>query len=320
MKVGLDLMGGDFAPLKALEGIVLFLEEDNSNNSLVLLGNKEILEKTCKNVFQRVLNDKRVSFIHTDEIIDMSDIPTRAFNSKKNSSISVGFSLLQKNDIDAFASAGNTGAMMVGAYYAAKPIEGVIRPAISTLIPKLNNSLGLLLDVGVNPDCRQDVLHQFGHLGTAFLKSVYGISNPKVGLLNIGSEAEKGNLVSQAAYQLLANDSNLNFIGNIEGYDVFGDKADVIVCDGFTGNVLLKSIEGFFNVSKVQNVNDSFINKLNYENYGGTPVLGISKTVVVAHGKSSEIAFKNIIRNTIIILEKNLNENLQKQLKSIVNI
>src|SRR3546814_690366 len=183
--------------------------------------------------------EEAFEFVHTNEFISMADHPTKAIAQKATASIPLGFQLLKEGHIDAFASAGNTGAMLVGAMFSIKTIPGVIRPAMPTLVPKLKGSIGVMLDVGANADCRPDNLLQFGILGKLLMENIYHIEAPRVGLINIGEEPEKGNLLTQAAYALMREESNFNFIGNIEGRDLFNDMADVIVCDGFTGNVIL---------------------------------------------------------------------------------
>jgi len=189
---------------------------------------------------------------------------------------------------------------------------GVIRPCITSVLPKENGSVGLILDVGVNADCKPDVLFQFAILGSLFAENVYGLKNPKVGLLNIGEEKGKGNLLTQAAYQLLEDNDDINFIGNVEGRDLFNEKADVIVCDGFTGNVVLKQAESFFAILAKRNLLDNYFKRFNYENYGGTPVLGVSGNVLIGHGISNDKAIKNMI-----LLGKDLiHSNLTKKIKT----
>jgi glycerol-3-phosphate acyltransferase PlsX len=202
--------------------------------------------------------------------------------------------------------------MLVGSMFSVKSIPGVIRPCITSLLPKENGGIGLILDVGTNADCKPDVLYQFGVLGSLFAEYVYGIKNPKVGLLNIGEEPEKGNLVSQATHALMKDTKDFNFIGNIEGRDIFNDHADVIVCDGFTGNVVLKQAEAFYTMIKKRKIEDEYFDRFNYENYGGTPVLGINSTVMIGHGISNNIAVKNILLLTKDIVEAKLSEKIKK--------
>jgi glycerol-3-phosphate acyltransferase PlsX len=241
----------------------------------------------------------------------MGEHPTKALAQKPQSSISVGFKLLKENELDCFASAGNTGAMLVGSMFSVKAVPGVIRPCITSILPKINGGFGIILDVGTNADCKPDVLYQFAILGSVFAKEVYKIENPKIGLLNIGEEPEKGNLVAQAAHSLMKDSKDFNFVGNVEGQEVFEDKADVIVCEGFTGNVLLKTAEAFYSMIKKRNRSDEFFDKFNYELYGGTPILGINSNVMIAHGKSTPLAFKNMMVLSKDIVEANLNEKIK---------
>jgi len=235
-------------------------------------------------------------------------IPTREYFLDHSPLLS---KFLKEKQIDAFASAGNTGAMLVGSMFTVKAVPGVIRPCITGILPKENGGFGVILDVGTNADCKPDVLYQFGILGSLFAKEVYKIQNPKVGLLNIGEEAEKGNLVSQAAYNLMKDSKDFNFIGNIEGRDLFGDAADVIVCEGFVGNVVLKSAEAFYKLIKTRKRSDDYFDRFNYELYGGTPVLGINSNVLIGHGISSAIAFKNMLLLARDISEAKLDEKIK---------
>ncbi len=292
MRIGIDMMGGDFAPDVTTLGAILALKELPPDCNLVLIGNKSLIlpilsaQNTDPSLFE---------FIHTEEIIEMGEHPTKAFSQKPNASISVGFQLLKEGKIDAFASAGNTGAMLVGSMFSVKPITGISRPAICSYIPKESGGFGVLLDVGANADCKPELLVQFGVLGSLFAEAVFGIKKPKVGLLNIGEEAEKGSILTQATYPLLKECSDINFVGNIEGRDLFNDKADVMVCDGFTGNVVLKLAESFHALTTKRNFQDEFFDRFDYENYGGSPILGVNAPVIVGHGISNEKAIKNMI-------------------------
>jgi glycerol-3-phosphate acyltransferase PlsX len=246
----------------------------------------------------------------------MHDQPSRALKDKPKSSISIGFELLASGKLDAFISAGNTGAMLVGALYALKSIEGVLRPAISTIIPKENGSTGLLLDVGLNSDCKPEHLNQFAIMGTVYAQNILGIASPRVALLNIGEEEGKGNLLAQATYPLLKKNTHINFIGNIEGRDVFLDKADVLVCDGFTGNIILKLAESLFGITARKNIGHEYFDRFNFENYGGTPVLGVSKPVIIGHGISKAKAFRNMIVLAETIIQKGMMQQLEAELHS----
>ena len=308
MKIGLDIMGGDYAPKNCLDGVIMALDSLPSDVKMVLIGDSEKAKSYLKE--QGVSVDK-FEFVNATETIEMGEHPTKALAQKPQSSISIGFKLLKENEIQCFASAGNTGAMLVGSMFSVKAVPGVIRPCITSILPKINGGFGIILDVGTNADCKPDVLYQFAILGSVFAKEVYKIDNPKVGLLNIGEEPEKGNLVAQAAHSLMKDSKDFNFIGNVEGSEVFEDKADVVVCEGFTGNVLLKTAESFYTMMQRRNRSDEYFDKFNYELYGGTPILGINSNVMIAHGKSTPLAFKNLMVLSKDVVEANLNEKIK---------
>jgi len=303
MKVGIDIMGGDFAPEATVKGALLALKSIPEEIKLVLIGDEQKMASI--NEFKKI-NSSKIEIVHTPEYITMGEHPAKAFSKKPNASIVLGYRLLQSGKIDGFASAGNTGAMLVGAMHVVKSIPGIIRPCITVAVPKPNNKHTLVLDVGINPDSKPDVLYQYAILGTLYAKYMYNIQSPKVGLLNIGVEEEKGNLLTKSTYQAMKDTSEFNFIGNVEGNDIFDDKVDVIVCDGFVGNVIIKQIEAFYELVKLRVTNNDFIENYNYVNYGGTPILGINAPVIIGHGISNEIAIKNIILNTINVIKANL--------------
>lgn len=292
MRIGIDIMGGDFAPEATTCGAIIARKELPADVRLVLYGDREqifsILTREGEDVAQ-------YDIVHTTEVINMNDHPTRALPQKPDSSISVGFRHLKTGEIDAFASAGNTGAMLVGSIFSVNNCPGVIRPCITSILPKIEGGFNIILDVGSNADCKPDVLYQFAVLGSLYIEHVYGVKNPRVGLLNIGEEEEKGNLLTQAAHQLMKGSSDFNFVGNIEGRDLFRDKADVVVCDGFTGNVVLKEAEGLYWLMRKRGIRDEYFDRFNYENYGGTPVLGVNSNVIIGHGISNATAIKNMI-------------------------
>ena len=292
MKVGLDVMGGDFAPKATIAGAILAKQEMSADNQIILIGPKDLI----LDELSEAATD-RDSFLieHAPDVIGMAESPTKAIVQKPHSSIAHGFTMLKHHSIDAFASAGNSGAMVVGSIFSVNTIQGIIRPCSSAIIPKENGKVSILLDVGTNPDVRPDFMYQFGILGSIYAESVYKISNPRVGLLNLGEEEEKGNLLTSAAFKLMSDSHDFNFIGNIEGRDIFKDKADVIVCDGFTGNVILKLMESIYRILIKRGLTDEYIHRMNYENYGGTPLLGINSSVIVGHGISSANAIKNMI-------------------------
>jgi glycerol-3-phosphate acyltransferase PlsX len=307
MRIGIDIMGGDYAPLETTLGAILAFKELPADVKIVLIGDKLSILPVLK---QNNIPEESFEIIHTSEVIEMSDSPTRAFTQKPDSSLAVGFKMLKQGTLDGFASAGNTGAMMVGAMFSVKTIPGILRPSISSIVPKEHGGIGIILDVGINADCKPEILQQFALLGSLLAEHVYHIPNPKVGLMNIGEEEEKGNLLMQATHQLLKSSKEINFIGNIEGRDLFNDKADVIVCDGFTGNVILKEAESFYSLLRKRNIKDAYFDRFNYENYGGTPLLGVNSTVMIAHGISNAKAIKNMIVLMKEVVEVRLNEKI----------
>ncbi|RPD41549.1 phosphate acyltransferase PlsX [Chitinophaga barathri] len=309
MRIGLDMMGGDYAPAEAVKGVQLFLDSVATDAHLVLIGDEQALTPLLSGA---KLDQSRYTVVHSSQVIGMNEHPTKALKEKPQSSISIGFYLLQNKKIDAFISAGNTGAMMVGAIYSIKLIEGVQRPTISTILPRENGTLGLLLDVGINADCKPENLVQFAILGSLYSQYIMGTSAPKVGLLNIGEEEGKGNLLAQATYPLLKENPLLNFIGNVEGRDIFKDTVDVIVCEGFTGNVVLKMAESFHDVAVRRNIKDEYFNRFDFEQYGGTPVLGVAEPVIIGHGISGARAFSNMINLAKQMIESKLLDKIKE--------
>lgn len=312
MNIGLDMMGGDLAPLEAVKGVLQYLSEEESSSILWLIGNKQRVESLLT---EYKVPAERVRVIHAEQVINMHEHPTKALKEKQQSSIAIGFHLLATGKTDAFISAGNTGAMLVGALFSIKALEGVLRPTISTIIPKEDGSTGLLLDVGLNADCKPEQLNQFAVMGTVFAQLILGIDNPRVGLLNVGEEEGKGNLLAQATYPLLKENKHIRFVGNIEGRDVLADKADVMVCEGFTGNVILKMAESLYEIAHRQKIDNEYFNRFNFENYGGTPVLGVNKPVIIGHGISQAKAFKNMIRVAQKMIEKDVLGKMKEELQ-----
>lgn len=303
MNIGFDMMGGDFAPLEAVKGLSMYLQQHKNVAAIVFcIGNEEELTPLLKE--HNILDKVRV--IAATQVIGYNEHPTKALREKSDSSIAVGFKMLATGQLDAFASAGNTGAMLVGSMFSLKAVEGILRPTIATVIPKMNGGTGLLLDVGLNADCKPEQLNQFAVLGSIYAQNILGIENPTVGLVNVGEEEGKGNLLAQATFPLLKENKAINFIGNIEGRDFFNDKADVMVCDGFTGNIVLKMAESFFEIAHHRKfAKDEYISRFHYQNYGGTPVLGVAKPVIIGHGISNDIAFKNMIDLSVKMVETN---------------
>ncbi|MBS1948970.1 MAG: phosphate acyltransferase PlsX [Bacteroidetes bacterium] len=313
MNIGLDMMGGDYTPREAVKGVQLYLSENPSAALLFLFGDETQLNELLN---EYSISSPHVKVVHAPQVIGMHEHPTKALKEKQQSSIAVGFHLLASGKTDAFISAGNTGAMMVGALFSIKTIEGVQRPTIATIIPKENGKTGMLLDVGLNADCKPENLNQFATLGSLYAQNILGINNPRVGLLNIGEEEGKGNILAQAAYPLLRENKAISFIGNIEGRDVFLDKADVMVCEGFTGNVILKLAESVYDITKQKGIHHEYFDRFNFENYGGTPVLGVAKPVIIGHGISQAKAFKNMI----LVAQKMIETSLLGKMKSAFKV
>jgi glycerol-3-phosphate acyltransferase PlsX len=311
MNIGIDMMGGDYAPLEAVKGVQLYLSVHNIPARLVLIGDKEQIEKLLS---EHNVSLDNIKVVHADQVIDMHEHPTKALKEKQKSSIAIGFHLLASGKMDAFISAGNTGAMLVGALFSIKALDGVIRPTISSIIPKADGGTGLLLDVGLNADCKPEQLNQFAIMGSVYAKLILGIDNPKVGLINVGEEEGKGNLLAQSTYPLLKVNQHINFIGNIEGRDVLQSKADVMVCEGFTGNIILKMAESLYEISHSKKVKEEFFERFNFENYGGTPVLGVAKPVIIGHGISGAKAFMNMIHLAQIMVEKDVMQKMKEEL------
>lgn len=313
MRIALDAMGGDFAPKTCIEGASLAAHEFSENDRLVLVGRQDTIEE---HLAEYEISPSIVEIVHAEEVISMHEHPTKAFSQKKNSSIGIGFHLLKEEKIDAFCSAGNTGAMSVGAMLTVKPCEGVIRPALVGFAPREDGSYGVLIDVGANADVKPEILVQFGEIGSLYAQHVFGIDRPKVGLLNIGEEEQKGTVVTQAAYQLLKEQDRINFIGNIEGRDIFSNKSDVMVCNGYTGNVILKMAESVYDLLKRRNYSDPFFDNLNYEAIGGSPILGINGNVVIGHGASSALAIKNMILQAFGMAKSDIHHKIKAAFQS----
>jgi len=316
LKIGVDAMGGDFAPEAAVKGAAAAADRIGADSRIVLFGDerriREILSaENCP--------AERFDIVPTTEVIEMGDHPAKAFQQKTDSSIAVGFGYLAKGLIGGFASAGSTGAMMVGSMYAVKPIEGVIRPTISSLIPTVTGRPALLLDVGLNVDCKPEVLCQYGLIGSIYAETVLGIGKPRVAVLNIGEEEAKGNAQARAAHEMMkaeAERTGFDFVGNVEASYLFtGKVADVVVCDGFVGNTVLKMAEGLYRINKALGGGNAFWDSMNYENVGGTPVLGVNAPVIIGHGCSTPRAIENMILST----ERTIKSDFTAKLKAAFN-
>jgi glycerol-3-phosphate acyltransferase PlsX len=310
MKIGLDVMGGDFAPEAIIEGAVDSLEHLAADDELVLIGDEGSIHRKLKKLNT---DPSRFRIVHTTQVIEMGDIPAKAYSQKPDSSIAVGYRMLKDGEIDGFCSAGNTGAMMVGATYTVNVIPGVLRPALATILPAVNNRNSVILDVGLNPDCKPDVLLQYGILGSIFAQYVLEVKNPAVRLLNIGEEESKGTPAVKIAYELMKEHPGINFQGNIEANSLLRETmSDVIVCDGFVGNVILKLTEAFYYIYQSRNLKDSYFDRLDFENIGGTPIVGINANVVIGHGISKRKATMNMILQTWAVVHVNLAQKIKE--------
>jgi glycerol-3-phosphate acyltransferase PlsX len=310
MRIGLDVMGGDFAPDSIIEGAVDSLQHLSDDETLVLIGDEvSILRKLSEMKIEPSLFE----LVHTSQVIEMGDHPAKAFSQKKDSSIAVGFGMLKSEVLDGFCSAGNTGAMLVGASYTVNVIPGVLRPALATVLPCIDNRDSVILDIGLNPDCKPDNLLQYGILGSIYAKYVLGTDNPTVGLLNIGEEETKGTPTVKTAFELMKGHPGINFAGNIEGNSLFRETmTDVIVCDGFVGNIILKMGEAFHHIYKSRNLQDDYFERLDWENIGGTPIIGINANVVIGHGISKRRAIMNMVLQTRGVVHANLAQKIKE--------
>jgi len=331
-KIALDVMGGDFAPLNELEGAYLASvhKPDDVELEVLLVGKKDIIEEKLK---QKSFQDFSYSIVHADDVVTMMDDPTSVLKTKRNSSLYKGVELVKTGEADAFVSAGNTGAVLSTGTILLGRIKGVSRPTIGSYFPGLKNPV-LVLDVGANVDCKPNFLYDFAVMGSIYIEKISGIKSPKVGLLSIGEEDSKGNDLVLETHKLLKK-SNLNFAGNVEGRDVLTGDYNVIVCDGFTGNVILKFAESVLTLLKGKFKNfadESIFNKLimgsfkptlkkilsdfDYQEYGGVPLLGVNGVVIIGHGKSSPKAIQNMILKAVEQVQKEVNLEIEKALSN----
>ena len=307
------------------------MKENNTKNELVLVGDKErIITESKKYSHWPEMN---ISIVHASQVIGMSESPTEALKLKQNSSLQVGLGLHKNDEVQAFVSAGNTGAQMAGSLFSLGRISGVNRPAIGSFIPSEKGMI-FLIDVGANADCKPINLLQFGIMGGIFVDHIYSTTDLKIGLLSIGEEEKKGNELTQAAHQLMKNDLK-GFYGNIEGRDILKGKVDIVVCDGFVGNIVLKmaeSVIGVLSKSFKRNLGSNLFTNLgallvkpaftelrrnyDYEEYGGVPLLGVSGISIICHGSSTGKAIKNAICVAENMGVKKVNEHITQTLKS----
>ena len=311
MRIGLDAMGGDYAPKAVVEGAILAQKELSNEDTIVLFGRSTDILQILKD---NGVDSSLFEIVDADEVIDMHDKPAKAFAKKPNSSMAVGFRYLKEGKIDSFASAGNTGAMLVGTMYSVGVINGIMRPCLAALVPKVDGGVTLLTDVGVNPDAKPEMLVQFAVLGSVYAKTALGMQNPKVGLANIGEEEEKGNAQTQAAHALMKENKSFEFFGNAEPVEIFKGNVDVVVCDGFVGNMLMKHTEALARVFAKRGLVDEYVARFNYEIYGGLPLLGANSIVLIGHGISNAKAIKSMIFQSKNIYETNLIGQLKETL------
>jgi phosphate acyltransferase len=310
MRIGLDVMGGDFAPDAIIEGAVDSLQHLSVDEKVILIGDSVSIYRKLD---EMKVDPSMFEIIPTTQVIEMGDHPAKTFSQKVDSSIAVGYGMLNNGTMDGFCSAGNTGAMLVGANLTVGVIPGVLRPALATILPCIDNRGSVILDVGLNIDCKPEVLVQYGVLGSIYAKYVLGDENPTVGLLNIGEEESKGTPVVKAAYDLMKVHPQLNFVGNIEGNALFLEAmTDVIVCDGFVGNVILKLGEAFHHIYKKRNLKDPYFDRLDWENVGGTPIIGINANVIIGHGIAKRKAIMNMILQTRAVVHANLAQKIKE--------
>lgn len=314
--IGIDILGGDNAPECNLNGVHRFVANHPDllpSVSLFLFGE---IASMKQGLGEELCAKPYIHLIDCKENIGYNEHPVKAFLQKQESSIVKGFGYLKAGKIDVFASAGNTGAMMVGSTQVIGNIEGISRPVITSILPRESGNHGVILDVGINADCKPEMLNQFAVIGSIYSEFVRNIENPKVGLLNIGEEEEKGNLLTKAAHKLLKENNRINFIGNIESRGILNDGADVIVCDGFTGNIILKQAESFHEIITKRGIKDEYFDLFNYESYGGTPVLGINSNVIIAHGISNDEAICSMIKMSYDVSKIDLPRKIKEAMNS----
>ncbi|HEY9187335.1 MAG TPA: phosphate acyltransferase PlsX [Bacteroidota bacterium] len=328
VKVVVDAMGGDYAPLNVIKGAFEALKLKSKQLELILVGNEnKIIEELKRNNIDKNL----FSIIDAPDTITMHDSATSAIKSKQNSSIVVGINLLKEKKADAFISAGNTGAVMTAATLILGRLKGISRPTIGATLPSQKGSV-LLVDAGANVECKPNFLYEFAIMSSIFVENTQNIKNPSIGLLSIGEEKSKGNNLILETNALMRN-SNLNFVGNVEGSDIFGGKCDVVICDGYTGNILLKFAEGFLPLLKntIRNYSSKSIfhklwsgliaitlkkllKKYDYQEHGGVPLLGVNGTVIIGHGKSTPKAIKNMIFAGVEMYKKDINKKIEDKI------
>ena len=329
MKVALDAMGGDHAPAVNIGGAISALRLYPKLEHLFLVGDQCVLEQECAKQGLN-LKDPRVSIVHAPEVIGMAEPGAKTVRKKKLSSISIAMDMVKAGEADAFVSAGNTGAAVAAATLKLRTLDGVDRAGILSPLPN-EHGLCSILDAGANPEAKPEHLVGYAIMGTAFAKSIYGVANPKVGLMSNGEEDEKGTTFTKETFKLLKATPGINFVGNVEGHDLFETELDVVLCDGFVGNIVLKTVEATAKaVSKwlkteikaspvriagavlAKGAFKALKEKSSYESYGGCPLLGVNGVVIIAHGGSSALAVRNAIRVALETVEHRVNPHIEE--------
>lgn len=330
MRIIIDAMGGDNGPSVVVEGAIkAILENGNKIEEILMVGRREVL---IKELDKRQSSDLPIQIIHASEIIEMRESPSVAVRTKKDSSIVVAMKLLKEKQAEAIISPGNTGAVMAAALLNLGRLKGVARPAITTLIPT-NKGMSVLLDVGANVDCKPKHLFQFALMGQVYAKYILGIKSPSIGLLSVGEEEGKGCGLTNATYGLLKSTS-LNFVGNVEGKDIINGKVDVIICDGFVGNVVLKFAESLVETileflkkeiskSLIQKLGAFFLKptfkalkkKLDHQEYGGAPLMGVNGNCIICHGSSTSKSIQSALRMASMLVKQEVNNHIEESIK-----
>lgn len=332
IRIAVDAMGGDRAPEAIVTGAIEAARRAEGRYEVILVGNEPVVEEELKH--HHFTKDLPISLVHASQKVEMDESPSISLRKKPDSSIAVAFRLQKEGKVEAVVSAGNTGAAMATALFLLKPIRGVLRPAIGSFLPH-ESGVCLLLDVGSNVDCKPLHLLQFGMMGSILVNHLLEIENPRVGLLNIGEESSKGNETTRAAYQLL-QDSSLNFSGNIEGRDILQGRADVVVCDGFNGNILLKfgeslarmisltmkrtirgNLPGTIGLYLIRPSLRKLLKLFDYQEYGGAPLLGVKGNCIISHGSSTPRAIRNAIEEAWKMIKEKVVHHIENEIQTI---
>jgi phosphate acyltransferase len=330
LKIAVDAMGGDNAPDAIIQGVVLAAEEEKDDVRYVLVGQQEVISSQLKKIPEKIT--QRISIVNASEVVGMDESPVASIRKKKDSSISRMMDLAKSKEVDAVVSAGNTGAMTVASTLKLRTLPGIDRPAIAAIMPRIDG-FWILIDAGANAVCKPKNLFQFGVMGEVFAREVMGMESPKIGLMSIGEEESKGNDLTKETLKLFG-EADLNFVGNVEGHDTFTDRVDVVVCDGFVGNVLLKTSESVSHLIQVllkdqvkkslwapfagpvlKSIFKKAKKRIDDEEYGGAPLIGLDGVCIIAHGKASAYAIKNALRVAKKTVECQINGEIASKIK-----